>query len=174
MKKILIFSSILLLIACSSSRKLTMTAERPQYRPSALNHVIDGAIMELLDNPKEALFQYHQAAEIDSTSPGIFITMAEDYYMLQEPEVSIRLAKKALRLDPDNLDARYILALSYEATKQYDQALSIYQQIVKMRPHDIESLYYLTSLQVIAGKPKDAMKNYKKMLRSGFDDPQYL
>ncbi|RQW05385.1 tetratricopeptide repeat protein [candidate division KSB1 bacterium] len=162
------------LTGCSSSRKMAKPVSRPQYNSTALNHIIDGAVMELLERPNDALLHYHQAAELDSTSPGIYITMAENYYLLEKPDVSIRLAQKALRLDPGNLDALYILAAAYEANKEFVQAMAVYERIVEILPNDIESLFYLTSLQIISNRPKEALKTYKQMVKSGLDEPHYL
>ena len=129
---VFIMSIAAALAGCSSSQKLTRVQSAPEYDESALDHVIDGAILELLELPNEALLQYHQAAELDSTSPGIYVTMAENYYGLKKPEVSIRLAKKALRLDPENIDALYILAAAYEANKQYSEAMSVYERVIEL------------------------------------------
>ena len=165
----------MLFIGCGSSRKLAGSSPaRPKYNMAALDQIVDGAIMELLEHPREALSYYHHAAELDSASAGIYVTMAENYYKIKEADVSINLAKKALRLEPENISALHILALSYEAEKEYIKAMAVYEDIVKFSPTDIEALYYLTSLQVISGLPKKALKTFKQMTKIGFNEPAFL
>ena len=172
---ILFIITVFLISGCTSSRQFVApTLSRPDYNMAALDQIIDGAIMELLEHPREALSYYHHAAELDSASAGIYVTMAENYFKIKEADVSINLAKKALRLDPENINALYILALSYEAEKEYIKSMAVYEDIVKLRPTDIEALYYLTSLQVISGLPKKALKAYKQMTKIGFNEPGFL
>jgi len=172
---LVVTSCLFLLIGCAASRKVSQrSASLPQYNAAALDRVIDGAIMDLLEHPREALSYYHHAAELDSTSAGIYVTMADNYYKLKEVDVSINLAKKALRLEPDNIDALYTLALGYEAKKEYTKSMAVYQDIVALYPNDAEALFYLTSLQIISGLPKKALKTYKQMTKLGFDDPGFL
>ena len=100
---------ILLLIAllagitgCGSLRTLTKpeqekeTEPEPSYNREAMNHIISGAVAELLGQPKNALVEYHQAAEIDTSSPGIYLSLAENYFVLGEIKSSIRLCNRAI------------------------------------------------------------------------------
>ncbi|MDZ7369869.1 MAG: tetratricopeptide repeat protein [candidate division KSB1 bacterium] len=174
MKKYFLFLLFPLVLSCAAGMSSAVKPEGPLYRPAALNHVVNGTVMELLDMQKEALFYYHQAAEIDSSSPSIYLAIADNYYNLKNPEAAASSARKALKLDPNNLEALYLLGLCYESLQKYDEALKVYQQIVKLRPDDQEALYYLASLEVMTGKPKKAFATYQRLRRTGFEDPQYL
>ncbi len=174
MKNLIFILVAALLVGCAGSRKVNRAPETPPYHPIALNHIIDGAVLELLDMPKEALFHYHQAAEIDSASPGIYTALAENYYRLQKPEVAASLARKALRLDPQNIEALTVLGLCCEAMENYTEAMSVYERLVKLRPNDKEPLYYLTVLQLINNKPKEASASYRRLRALGLDDPDAL
>jgi tetratricopeptide (TPR) repeat protein len=175
MKKICFWPLFLLLVAgCGTSHKLAKSkAVRPAFNHEAMSHMINGAVEDLLGQPKNALVAYHQAAEIDTTSPGIYLAIAENYFVLEEINSAIRLARKALSLDPSNLDALELLAACYEKQRKLREALVTYQQILKIQPNDLETMYTVTTLMVINRQFDVALKNYSKMVQAGLDDPDY-
>ncbi len=178
------YKSVLLILVvlastmgCGSSRKLTTPEQeketKPTYNREAMNHIISGAVAELLGQPKNALVEYHQAAEIDTSSPGIYLSLAENYFVLGEIKSSVRLCNRALGLDPDNVDALELLALSHEKLKEYRKALTAYERLQEIRPYDLETLYSLTSLQIINRNFDQALKTYQNMVEKGLDDPEF-
>ncbi len=159
---------------CTGSRKLIKkTQPLYKYNEEALNLVIDGAIFDIIGSHKEALLKYHQAAEFDSSSPGIYFAMAENYYFLGEEKTSIKIIDKIFKIDPQNLDALILLAACYEKQKNYYKAMLVYEDIVKLEPKSLEHLYYLTSLQIIIRNYDKALKTFKSMLDNGLDDPDF-
>lgn len=163
--------SLLLLAACAGSRK---AVEPPRdYNHEAMHHIINGAIQDLVGNPREALVEYHQAAEIDSASAGIYLALAENYFYVEEFKSSIRLVKKALQREPDNLDALELLAANLEKERDFAQAATVYEQIHRLNPDDLETLYSLTTLQIIEKEYARALRSYQKMVAAGLSDPEY-
>jgi tetratricopeptide (TPR) repeat protein len=175
MKKLYFWPLLLFLVAgCGSSHKLAKSkTARPAFNHEAMSHMINGAVEDLLGQPKNALVAYHQAAEIDTTSPGIYLAIAENYFVLDEINSAIRMARKALSLDPSNLDALELLAACYEKQRKLRDALVAYQQILKLQPNDLETIYTVTTLNVINRQFDLALKNYTKMVQAGLDDPDY-
>jgi len=173
MKKILLLA-LTLLLSCSTGSKLSRSKPTPRaYNHEAMSHMINGAIEDLLGQPKNALVAYHQASEIDTTSPGIYLAIAENYFILDETSSAIRMAKKVQSLDPHNLAALELIAASYEKQRRYREAMQAYEEIVRLSPGDLESSYHLTTLQVINRHPEKAYASYKKMVEGGLDDPDY-
>ncbi|MBN1542344.1 tetratricopeptide repeat protein [candidate division KSB1 bacterium] len=167
-------ATLILFTGCSSSRHMNRTFEPiPRYNREAMNHVIEGAIAELLGLPQTALIEYHQAAEIDSSSPGIFISLAENYYFVGQIQTSIRLAQKALRLDPQNLDALELLAAAFEKENRAQEAILAYQSILRINPSDVEIRYNLISLQLLTGHHERAYASYRSLIDSGFTEPEF-
>ncbi|HPG39123.1 MAG TPA: tetratricopeptide repeat protein [bacterium] len=171
---IILFTTALWLTGCGSNHALVK--EKPlkaTYNQEALDMVIDGTIANLVGMNKEALLKYHQAAEFDSSSPGIFLAMAENYYYLGEEKTSIKIINKVLNLDPENLDALILLAACYEKQNDYYRAMQVYKNIVKIEPGNLEHLYYLTSLQIVVKNYEQALASYQSMLQNGLDDPDF-
>jgi len=177
MKNIKIIFIVLLFVflsGCTGSRKLVKKSQpEDKYNEEALNLVIDGAIFDVIGLNKEALLKYHQAAEFDSSSPGIYFAMAENYYFLGEEKTSIKIIDKILKIDPQNLDALILLAACYEKQKNYYKAMLVYEDIVKLEPKSLENLYYLTSLQIIIRQYDKALKTFHSMLENGLDSPEF-
>ncbi len=164
-----------LVLACGSGQKLRQSDSISQgsYDREAMDHMIDGAIAELLGQPQTALLEYHQAAEIDSSSPGIYLAMAENYYMLGEFKSSIRQVSKALQIDSDNLEALELLAVAYEKLEAYSKALHVLERYAELQPGDLEILYNLTSLQVINKQYDKAFLTYRDLVERGLEDVEY-
>ena len=178
MKKFIKYSTtvvaLTLMVGCASTRKITPPSyDKPEYSEEALQYIINGSIADLIGQPKDAVVEYHQAAEIDTSSPGIFIALAEDYYIMEKPRSCIRLAKKAVRLDPTNTDGLELLAASYDMMKNYKSALLIYEKLAELQPTDIETLYNLASLQILAHQYPKALSTYKNMVSAGLEDPDF-
>jgi tetratricopeptide (TPR) repeat protein len=168
------FLLVWLLIGCSSTQK--MVRPKPsakKYNKEALNHIIDGAIADLIGSPKDAIVNYQQAAEIDTSSPGIYLALAENYYILDELKTSIRLANRALRLDPVNIEALELSAAAYEKMSQYKNALTVYKRLVDIQPNDLNSLYSLASMQIVSRDYDDAFDTYQAIVRNGLDEADF-
>lgn len=170
-----IFPLVLSLIAgCGSTRKLAPPArEAPPVSREAVNYIINGAIADILDRPKDALVEYHQAAEIDTSSPGIYLALAENYFLLKNYQTTVRLLRKAIRIDPGNIEALELLATCYEKLRRFRHARLVYQRMSELRPNNIEFLYNLTSLQILTRQFNSGLRTYKTLVKRGFDDPDF-
>jgi len=159
---------------CAGSRKAAVAPPvQRYYNREAMRHIINGTIEDLLGEPKNALVEYHQAAEIDSSSAGIYLALAENYYLLEEYNSSIRMAKKALQRDAKSIDALELLAANLEKQREFGDAAEVYEQIITLAPDDMESLYSLTTLQIISKSYDKALLSYRRLVEAGLADPEY-
>lgn len=173
-KYIILLASLALLWSCGPNNKLAKrSTTKRTYNHEAMSHIIDGAIEDLLGQSKNALVSYHQAAEIDTVSPGIYLAIAENYFLLEEIGSSVRMAKKVLNLSPENLEALELLAACYEKQHKFREAMLTYEQYVKLDPTNLEAMYHLTSLQVLNRENEKAFASYQKMVQNGLEDPDY-
>ncbi|HOT95938.1 MAG TPA: tetratricopeptide repeat protein [bacterium] len=159
---------------CTGSRELSERApELRHYNREAMRHIINGTIEDVLGDPKSALVEYHQAAEIDSASTGIYLALAENYFFLEEFNSSIRMARKALLRDDKNRDALELLAANYEKQRLFNEAAQVYEQMDKLVPNNLETLYSLTTLQIINKNYDKALLSYHRLVAAGLVDPEY-
>ncbi len=159
---------------CAGSRKTAVTPPvQRHYNREAMRHIINGTIEDLLGEPKNALVEYHQAAEIDSSSAGIYLALAENYYLLEEYNSSIRMAKKALLRDAQSIAALELLAANLEKQRNFSEAAEVYEKIIALTPDDMESLYSLTTLQIVSKSYGKALLSYRRLVEAGLTDPEY-
>ena len=55
---------------------------------------------------------------------------------------ALRSLRKAIELDPSNLEFHYYLGLTYNAMKQYEDALSVFESIVDQEPVRFRKVYF--------------------------------
>ncbi len=169
------FISTLGINGCGASRQISHTLEhapRQQVNSEAMRHVIDGALYELIGQPKTALVEYHQAAEIDSASDGIHVALAENYYVIGEFRTCIRQLEKALRLNPDNPMALELLAVAHEKLDNTYAAMQAYKKLSRVEPYNLDALYNLLSLQVQNQMSEDALSTFQSLKSHGLEDPK--
>jgi len=159
-------------LGCSTLHLVKSKPARP-YNREAMRHMITGAVEDLMGQPKDALVEYHQAAEIDSASGGIYLAIAENYFYLEEYNSSIRLVKKALQRSPKNVDAWELLAANHEKLRQYKEAALDYEQINRLEPDNIQTLYSLATFQIITRDFTHALNSYRRLVDLGLADPDY-
>ena len=138
-----------------------------------MSHIINGAVADLAGLSKEALFEYHQAAELDTTSSGIYLALAENYYLIEKYATAIRMAQKVLRIDPGNIDALEMIAVCYQKLDDYPNAMATVKRMTQNEPQNLEYLFNLVSLQIISKEYKQALKNYFSMVKKGLNDVEF-
>lgn len=64
--------------------------------------------------------------------------------------------KKALKIEPQYLDARFLLGICYQQTKQYDEALGAFSKIMETNKNFEPAYIYLASVYMDKGELKKA------------------
>lgn len=64
--------------------------------------------------------------------------------------------KKALKIEPQYLDARFLLGICYQQTKQYDEALGAFRKIIETNKNFEPAYIYLASVYLDKGELKKA------------------
>ena len=86
-----------------------------------------------------------------------------DCYKLGRYEEAVASFRTAIRLYPDYIDAYYNLGTVLDYLKQYDEALSIYEQIISRKENEDEALYNAARISAILGDNTNAAK-YSAMI----------
>jgi len=87
------------------------------------------------DLVKEAEEHYLESLRIIPNYISSLNNLGMVYYtFMNSPEKAIPLLEKAVKLDPDYVEAYYNLASSYAATKRYDQAEKAYIRSIELSP----------------------------------------
>jgi tetratricopeptide (TPR) repeat protein len=131
-------------------------------RGLALRHFIDGSLYEMKGEYAQAVLEYQDALRYEKND-AIYLALARDYSQLGKHSLAIEAGKEAVRLNPENLEYRRILADIYAAAFELDAAATEYEEVTKHDSTDIEAWYNLARLYQTR-RPLKALELYERMI----------
>ena len=79
--------------------------------------------------------------------------------------------ERALRLDPDDVDANFNLAVAYESGGWKEQAAASYRRVLAVAPAHVGAHNNLAVLLAESGRMREAIPHFEAVLRARPDDP---
>lgn len=96
------------------------------------DEVIGNLLAILTDeSPRDAIYLLSRLSAQNPKSPSIMAHSAIAYDKVKNYDQAILFFKRALELDPDNIDYKYNLAVIYDKTENYEKALDFYLNVAK-------------------------------------------
>jgi len=128
-------------------------AVAPSSRGEAYYHYSLGLQARFRGDSDAALSEYREAQKLDPTSAPIRVETARLFREMGRLDEAMAEAKEATSLDPDNADAHLALAQLYQiqavgagAEAAIRSAASEYEDVVRLRPSDGQSLLNLANI----------------------------
>jgi len=126
-----------------------------------------GVVYDLKGFTDEAIESYEKSAQYNDNYAA-HLRLGADYARLGKlPEATAEL-QTVLQQDPNNVQARYLLALIYSSLKEFDKAALEYEAILKSfskaQPENKEIYGYLGQLYYSQGEYEKAIKEFEIML----------
>jgi tetratricopeptide (TPR) repeat protein len=112
-------------------------------------------------DPERAIKVLNNLPEDDKTGKTEFV-MGASYERLKDAQHAIESYKKALELEPDNLDTERALAKALLNDNQLAAALSAYQDIAAGDPTDPDAYLHISEIQRRQGNYEEALTTLKK------------
>lgn len=165
-----------LLAGCSQRPAITPDTgdpdpvERVDINPEALGHFMDGQLYLNQGNYALAVLEFQDALELDSLVSSIHVSLAESYWHLGKVEHSEAYLKKAINLDPSDIEAAEMLAHQYVLRKAYPEANKIYDGLWEKNPENIDYGYALANLAKLQDDLDRALKIYQQISREDEDN----
>jgi tetratricopeptide (TPR) repeat protein len=161
----------------SDSKVATDAPQADAYYYFTMGHLQEQQY-ELNNNPDlatEAAEDYKKALDLDPGSAIIMERLAEIYAKSQRIRDAVTEAQLALKADPNNVDARRLLARIYVRTlgdvnagavqqENLDKAIEQFQAILKIQPDDTFSALWLARLYRFENHHDDAEKILRGVL----------
>ena len=98
-----------------------------------------------------AIKQFQKAIELDPNFASAYRNMGITYYYMNKLNESIASEQKAISLNPNSPDAYFFIAQSYDRSKNPQQAISYYNQFLRLvLGQDEYSIYVNTAKQRIS------------------------
>lgn len=103
--------------------------------------------------------------EIDQDEARYLTTVADRYYASGDAPLAMRVAKKALHLDPDLFDARELIARIHFQDEQYEEAVPHLRRLLEY-PEFPSAGYNLGMAYFNLGRKQDALKAFQDFLEA--------
>ena len=103
-----------------------------------------------------------KAVPVPDRTARIELALGGSYDQLHQTKLAIDAYKRALDLDPDDLDTERALASSLIMDDQLDEALKILNEIVAAQPQDAQSQIHIAEIQRRQGHYDQALDTLKK------------
>lgn len=164
-----------MLAGCAGSQKLaSRKSARPvEPDPRAMDLFIDGVLFDLDQSFGGALLSYNEALLYDWKSPTIYKNIGRDYLWLGKEESAFIMLKRALLLDPKDVETRGLIARLQAAQGNWAAAEKEYQTVLSIDSTSQDASYQLALLYLRKNETRKAIEMYRRILRhSDKFDPQ--
>ena len=136
------------------------SAQMDFRREVALTHFIAGSVYELKGEYAQAALEYQEALRADSNH-AMYFALAKCYSALNKPALAIDAAHDAVRLAPDKIVYRKLLADISAAAYDLDGAAAQYEEIIARDSSNVEAWYNLARVLQVK-KPLRALETYER------------
>lgn len=127
-----------------------------------------GVMLDNINQVEDALKQFQRAKRYNPGSDIINLKIALEYIKLNQPTKAIDELNHVLELNPDNLQARTLLAFLYTSQGQYELAEIQYEIILTQAsqddPENLAVHHYLGQLYFQQKKMDKALEQFKFIL----------
>lgn len=91
------------------------------------------------DKPQESLQLFSEAAKLKTPSANDLTIVALDYVLLTDYNDAAHYLELALKMNPDNLEARYHLGRVRYQQNQFDLAIEAFQTVIQRDPANVKA-----------------------------------
>jgi tetratricopeptide (TPR) repeat protein len=162
------------------SMRWDFTAAEKEYRrtieldPRSVYAIVEYAdLLRDTGRTEQAAAEVRKARALLPMVPVLAVKEAEIQLDQKQPDGAIQTANGALRMNRDYLRANVVLGMAWEAKRDFEKALSEYQTVLTVSPHDrraLPALGYLlgtlgrrTEAQAVATKLEDLTGRLRNM-----------
>jgi len=128
-----------------------------------------GVSYEFQDASEAALMEYQKAVLLDPSAFPPQLRLGILGAQSGQTALAIQALTTASKIDPDDMQARYVLAMVYSSVRDFDRAAEQYEvilnKLVAVEPKNPESYTYLADLYFSQGKVEQAIAQFEKLLR---------
>ena len=165
------------LLACAASRVTVSSGENNSRVPDprAVEHFIDGVILDQREDYAGALLSYQEAQLYDSAASSITLAIGRDYLRLGKVESAVLALQRTLKLNPEEGEAWELLATVYVSKKEWGLAEDALRHVVRLDSNRIDPYYNLALIALRRNAVEEAIVLYQRILTlQQVPDPQVL
>lgn len=122
--------------------------------------------------PAESLKEYTRAAAIEKPSAQILERVGQDYVLLGDWADADNWTLRAVQMDPADADAWYSLGRIRYTEQRFRDALSCFQQVLKLSPKSVKAENNLGLSYEATNQTDAAVESYRKAIEWQKDGPR--
>lgn len=168
----------LTLISCKSSKNTTSGTSADKHSKSSGSSgsnlsdrqrieferfFFDANREKILGNYSQAETLLVQALHVNPASAAATYELATIYAYRNNRKQALAFSKKAAQMNPENIWYQMLYIDCLKENKLMDEAISVYQKLIKQYPDRIELYYEIANLYIYKGKSSNAIKIYDKV-----------
>jgi tetratricopeptide (TPR) repeat protein len=168
--------SALLAAGCAGPRRFSAdTPEKTGPDPRAVDLFIDGVISDAEGNFASALLSYNEALLYDWKAPALNRNIGKDYLWLGREESAFLMLKRAVLLDPKDLESRGLIARLLLQKGNLAESEKEYRIILRVDSASTEAYSQLAIIALRRNEPAKAVDLYRKVIAHSrdFDSRMY-
>lgn len=114
-------------------------------------------VLKKIKDTEKAYTKYIELRANYQNSPSFFIDVADYFIQRKDKNKAIQILTNVAEIDLDNYELLRALAYKFEEFELYNYAVFIYQEILKLRPEDIQSHRDLALAYEMAGEHQKSL-----------------
>lgn len=116
------------------------------------------------DKPAESLRLFSAASKVNAPTANDLTIAALDYVLLNQFSDAAHYLELSLKLNPDDVEARYHLGRVRYQQNQFDLAIAAFQEVIKRDPANVKAFDNLGLSLEARNQPESATAAYKKAI----------
>jgi len=156
------FARVMPLLPSKANKNVIMT---PEKQANVLIRMANAYVRANISDTAQIFALLRNAEKLDDTNYELYIVKGDAYiYLLNDGSNAIANYNMAQNLNPKSPMAKLRVGLLWMRARNYKDALTYYQEVVKIDSMFAPAYRELGSLYARAGRQEEAQKNYKKFL----------
>ncbi|MEI6455014.1 MAG: tetratricopeptide repeat protein [bacterium] len=156
------FARVMPLMPSKANKSLVMS---PEKQATVLIRMANAYVMAKVNDTAQIFSLLRSAEKLDPKNYELYIVKGDTYiYLLNDGSNAISNYNIAQSLNPKSPMAKLRVGLLWLRARNYNFALTNYQEVVKIDSMFAPAYRELGSLYARAGRQEEAQKNYKKFL----------
>jgi tetratricopeptide (TPR) repeat protein len=137
-----------------------------EFSSNSLNHP-KNPVNEFLKTSQKVVISEEQENSHKSVADliNLYLKTGEDHFARSNYEVAISTYQEALKLDRDNSEIYYKIALAKYQLQDYDGAIRDLSQVINLNPHHLKALQKLGLARYQAGELENAIALFTQALQ---------
>lgn len=141
---------------------------------TSLSHYLMGLLHERWNEQDQAIEEYRQAEEYDYYSAQIHLKLGAEYLRNKDFLNALHHLELAAKLEPENIQSRFVLGLLYSALGRQEEASIQYEQVLKEAskkdPQNLRLYHNLAEFYFRQNKLDEALTQYEHILSIDAND----